>query len=102
MTVNRLKSRAVFPKGGWQFRLVETGWKLPNPMEVSFNQSVETIIRHLVANPHVPLPHDFNSVANLLEDYTCARDPGACREFSPEISVIYVKPRPSGSCRTCG
>lgn len=66
-----LKSRTVFPPGGWVFQQPQTGWA-SNPW-VGFDQVVEQIIEHRKSNPRFNLPTQVNIVAFELEQFTVKR-----------------------------
>lgn len=68
-----LKSRNHHPPGGWAFFQAETGWNLPNPQTVSFDQAVRAIINHRQVNPRFKLPTDVDTVSAELEAFTEAR-----------------------------
>lgn len=67
----RLKTRSMFPPGGWVFTQPQTGWDLRFGM--TFDQAVEAIINHRRSNPRFNLTTEFNAVAAELEGYTIAR-----------------------------
>lgn len=70
-------SRSQFPPGGWEFCIPQTGWCAPTPKNSTFDQTVDLIRKHRMANPAITkkhsLPTDFNSVALELEAYTRTR-----------------------------
>lgn len=66
-----LRSRNVFPIGGWKFFQPETNWS-SNP-HVGFDAVVNDIIAHRRANPRFNLSTDRTTVENELEAYTEAR-----------------------------
>lgn len=70
-------SRTQIPPGGWKFYQPQTGWSIPNPVSVTFNQAVQAIIKHRLANPAVVTKHklstDATSVGDELDSYTRAR-----------------------------
>jgi hypothetical protein len=70
-------SRSQFPAGGWQFFQSQTNWHAPTPVSSTFDQTVDLIRKHRLANPAVTKQHnlatDFNSVAMELEAYTRTR-----------------------------
>lgn len=70
-------SRSQFPSGGWQFVQPQTGWSAPTPIASTFDQTVDLIRKHRMANPAIVqkhgLPTDFNSVALELEAFTRTR-----------------------------
>lgn len=55
----------------------QTGWDLPNPVSVTFDQATILIIKHRLKNPAITLRHnlatDVVSVGNELEQFTKAR-----------------------------
>lgn len=70
-----LKSRCVFPPGGFQFVQPQTGWEAP--AGVSFDAVVQALIAHRKANPALAKQHgwatDYASVANEVDAYNDAR-----------------------------
>lgn len=66
-----IKSRQVFPIGGWAFYQPQTGFNA-NPHN-GFNDTVSQIIAHRRANPRFNLPTDIATVERELEAYTEAR-----------------------------
>lgn len=88
-----LKSRTKWPPGGWKFIQRETGWTLPAGLD--WHHSVLAIISHRAANPRFQVSTDYNTVADELDAYQCARlgnDPVWC--VSPEISNFSARPLP--------
>jgi hypothetical protein len=65
-----------FPNGGWAFRQPQTGFVNPMNM-VGFRASVESIVKHRLANPAITAKHqlatDYNAVAEELKTYTRLR-----------------------------
>lgn len=66
-----IKSRQVFPIGGWAFYQPQTGFNA-NPHN-GFNDTVNQIIAHRRANARFNLPTDIATVERELEAYTEAR-----------------------------
>lgn len=66
-----LKSRDTLPPQGWVFVQPQTGWRAP--FGLTFDQTVDAIIKHRSANPRFNLSLDWNTVANELEWHTVAR-----------------------------
>jgi hypothetical protein len=70
-------SRSQFPPGGWEFFNPSTGWSAPTPKGSTFDQTVNLIIKHRLANPAATVKHrlstDIATVGNELENYTRAR-----------------------------
>lgn len=70
-------NRHTFPSGGWQFYQPQTKWRNPMPLGFTFEQTVEAIIKHRLANKAIALKYglstDFNTVADELEKYTKMR-----------------------------
>lgn len=70
-------TRHEIPPGGWQFLQPQTGWWAPTPVASTFDQTVQLIIRHRLANG--PIAAKFNlsidpeRVGNELEQYTRLR-----------------------------
>jgi hypothetical protein len=92
-----LKSRRMFPPGGWQFFQPETNWFPPGGL--TFDQTVDAIIKHRNANPRFDLPNDVGSVSAELDEFTCLRirnDPNYCDGFHvPGGDVTKKAPQPS-------
>lgn len=59
--------------GGWQFYQPQTDWHAPGPLENTFQQQVDNIVKMRQANPRFKLPTDPAVVAADLEAYTIAR-----------------------------
>lgn len=66
-----LKSRDVFPPGGWVYYQPETGWSAPQWLP--FNAVVQAIVSHRSANPQHKFSTDSRVVEMELDAYTCAR-----------------------------
>ncbi len=70
-------SHTQTPSGGWQFYQPQTGWRIPNPIAVTFGQAVQAIIKHRMGNPAIVLKHnlhtDVASVESELDSFTRAR-----------------------------
>lgn len=94
-----LKSRNVFPPGGWQFFQAETGWKLPGGK--TFTEAVQAIIAHRRANPRFNFSLGADAVADLLDTFTCYRinfDENYCNppvEAQKKTSSLKPLPPPS-------
>lgn len=83
-----LLNRRQFPPGGFQFFEPKTGWR--SSPGFTFDQVVEEIIRHRMANPRFASQWntDFDLVADELDTYTCVRigmDPNYCSGGSPSF-----------------
>jgi len=92
-----LKSRTTWPPGGWEFLEPATQWKAPRGL--TFEQTVEAIIRHRRANRQHKLSTDFDVVSQQLDDYTCARlgnNPFYC---APDNPASFTVPLPKRSRR---
>lgn len=59
-----------WPPGGWQFYQAETDWHAPDPLQNTFEQQVNNIIKMRAANPRFNLPNEYMAVAMELADYT--------------------------------
>lgn len=85
-------SRSEFPPGGWEFFQPQTKWSAPTPKSSTFDQTVNLIIKHRMANPAVTaanrLSTDPVAVGNELEDYTRAR------RGLPLMNDLLPKPTP--------
>lgn len=66
-----LKSRTTWPPKGWIYTEAATGWNAPTGL--MFDQVVEAIIKHRMANKQHRLSTDYDVVAQQLDDFTCAR-----------------------------
>lgn len=70
-------NRHQTPPGGWQWRQPQTGWAAPNPVSCTFNQQVENIIKHRLANPAITAKHklltDAEGVGIELENFNRKR-----------------------------
>jgi hypothetical protein len=70
-------SRSQFPPQGWMFYQPQTAWHAPTPKSSTFDQSVQLIIKHRMANPAAVSKHSLSLdpviVGNELENYTRAR-----------------------------
>jgi hypothetical protein len=98
LTVTMLKSRSMWPPGGWQFFQPATGWNAPEGL--TFEQVVEAIIRHRMANKQHRLATDVDVVAQQLDDFTCARlknHPSWCSTQTAPAS--FMQPLPTRSLR---
>lgn len=94
-----LKSRTTWPPKGWVFLEPATGWRAPEGL--TFDQVVKAIITHRQRNRQYKLPTDYETVAQALDNYTCARlknDPAWCAETGP----ISFPPPLSGTARPAG
>lgn len=84
-----LKSRNIFPPGGWKFRQPETDWAAPP--HLSFDDTVKAIQRHRLANPRHNLKTQREQIEAELENYTIARIknmPGAAQYLVDGEQVI--------------
>lgn len=93
-----LKSRSLFPPGGWQYRQPETGWAAPSPMASTFDQTVTQILKHRWANSHLNLSNKQDEIAAELDAYTCARlgnDPEYCTNLDvlPKAEALPATPQ---------
>lgn len=89
-----LKSRSTWPPGGWQFLEPATGWRAPAGL--TFDQTVNAIIKHRLANRQHRLSTDYDMVAQQLDDYTCARlknDPYYCGQAMPQSFTVPLPKR---------
>lgn len=59
--------------GGWSFFQPQTNWHAPGPLENTFQQQVDNIVKMRQANPRFNLSTDPAVVAAELEAYTIAR-----------------------------
>jgi hypothetical protein len=70
-------SRSQFPPGGWQFHQPATNWSAPTPKSSTFDQTVNLIIKHRLANGAIRVQHNLSVdpgvVGNELEAFTKAR-----------------------------
>lgn len=70
-------NRDDFPNGGWQFHQAQTGWWAEHPTGRTFNQQVESIIKHRSGNPvavaKFKLTLDPGQVAFELEEFNRIR-----------------------------
>lgn len=70
-------SHSEIPPGGWSFFSPQTGWNLPNPVSVTFNQAVQLIIKHRMSNQAIAakfgLRVDVPGVEQELDTYTRLR-----------------------------
>lgn len=92
-----LLNRRQFPPGGFVFFEPKTNWR--SSPGFTFEQTVEEIIRHRLANPRFATQWntDFDSVADELDAYTCVRismDPNYCSGGSPNFPPVPAPPRP--------
>lgn len=93
-----LKSRTMWPPGGWQYFEPATGWKAP--VGLTFQQVVARIIQHRLANKQHRLSTDPDVVAQQLDDFTCARlndNPSWCANLT--VPPSFTVPLPSRSLR---
>jgi len=90
--------RHTFPNGGWQFRQAATGWSNPMPMALTFDATVEAIIKHRLKNPAITKQHklstSFDEVAVELEKFTMRR---LGMVESPKISPLRGVMRRAGA-----
>lgn len=65
------------PPGGWKFFQPQSGWWVPNPVSVTFDQAVQLIIKHRLANGPITAKHglatDSTKVGQELDTYTRMR-----------------------------
>jgi len=65
------------PPSGWIFVQAQTGWSMPNPVSVTFDQACILILKHRQANPAVVASHklslDKGQIAHELITFTKAR-----------------------------
>lgn len=90
-----LKSRNIFPPGGFKFHQAQTGWDAPGG--IGFNATVAAIIQHRKANPRFNLPTDRVTVETELESVTEARIrsmPGASTYLVDGVVGEIPKPLP--------
>ena len=66
--------RHTFPAHGWTFFQPQTNWRAPMPLAMTFDATVEAIIKHRKKNPAITAKHklatDFDAVATELEVFT--------------------------------
>lgn len=71
----RMKSRQVFPPGGWEYLQPQTGWSVPR--DSGFEEAVRALMAHRRANAWVTqqnkLSTDYNTVANEVDEYNAAK-----------------------------
>lgn len=92
-----LLSRRQFPPGGFLFFEARTNWS--STPGFTFDQTVEEIIRHRLANPRFASQWntDVDTVAEELDAYTCVRiamDSNYCSGGSPNFPSVPLTPRP--------
>lgn len=99
--MNESFSRSQFPPNGWQFYQPSTGWSAPTPKASTFDQTVQLIIKHRLANPAQTarnnLAIDPVSVGNELENFTRARlgmPPMGVNAVDPK--ALAPRPLPQG------
>lgn len=100
-----LKSRRLWPPGGFSYFQPQTGWSAPPGL--TFEQVVTEIIKHRKANPRFPLPTDFDTVAEELDEYTCLRiggDPNYVASMGtiPKGASLPPRPRAAGVAGVVG
>lgn len=91
-------SHSTTPPGGWIFYQPQTKWWVPSPVSQTFNQAVQLIIRHRLANKAIVLKHklatDAASVSAELDSYTRTRlniPPSASPKLTPrQLSLSHV------------
>jgi hypothetical protein len=70
-------SRTQFPPGGWHFFQPQTGWAPPTPIASTFDQTVQLIIKHRLANGGITAKHKLSLdpavVGNELETFNAMR-----------------------------
>lgn len=59
--------------GGWSYYQPETNWHAPGPLEHTFQEQVQNIIKMREANPRFNLSTDPVRVAQELEEFTVQR-----------------------------
>lgn len=79
----QLKSQRSFPPGGFRFTEPKTGWQ--SALGRTFDETVDDIISHRLANPRYASQWatEWGDVARELDAYTCKRikyDPQYCRD----------------------
>lgn len=85
-------SRSQFPNGGWQYHQPQTNWDAPTPKSSTFDQTVNLIIKHRLANGAIRVQHNLSVdpgvVGNELEAFTRARlgiqDPSPPKQEPPQ------------------
>jgi hypothetical protein len=92
-----LKSRTTWPPGGWLFLEPATGWRAPTGL--TFDQVVKAIIEHRLRNRQHQLATDHNTVAQQLDDYTCARLKNNSHWCAKTNSEPFQVPLPAPSLR---
>lgn len=84
----------MWPPGGWKYLEAATGWRAPEGL--TFDQTVQAIIQHRMANRQYRLATDPELVAQQLDDYTCARlknSPSWCSTDTPESFTVPLPKR---------
>lgn len=74
-----LRSRRLFPPGGFAYFQPQTSWAAPSG--ATFDEVVNALINHRQSNPRFNLPTDRDTVAMELDEFTCLRignDPNYC------------------------
>lgn len=87
-----LLSRTKWPPQGWQYHQAATGWRAPAGL--TFDQVVDAIIAHRKQNAQYNLNTDRKTVAQELDDFTCARlkhNPSWCHQNVP---ASFTSPLP--------
>lgn len=94
----RLKSRSIHPPRGWEFVQPPSGWRIPNPLNVNFEEAVKQIIKHREANPGYNLSIVADKVADDLEAYTVHRlkgDPRSAHLLKDDEDKKKLSPVPT-------
>lgn len=81
------------PAGGWIWHEAATGWWAPHPIGFTYDQQVQNIIKHRLANPAITakhkLPTDPATVGRQLIQYQQARGaipPDPLPKLTPPLS----------------
>ena len=61
-------SRSQTPSGGWIFYQPQTGWHMPNPVSVTFGQTVILIIKHRLANGAISAKNSLSTNQFSVEE----------------------------------
>jgi hypothetical protein len=77
-----LRSTTTFPPMGWLYREAATGWAIPNPLSITYEQAIELIILERMERARFGLSTRRVDVVRDFEAQICARlnyDPRYCR-----------------------
>lgn len=94
-------SLSSIPSGGWSFHQPQTGWSLPTPISSTFDQSVQLIIRHRLANAAITAKHNLpttkEAVGAELIAFTRARL-GMGQVGAPDPPKPGASPKAASCC----